>query len=158
MELVKDRAYGLAGEAQAASARGALNITLETLLKLFAPFLPFVTEEVWSWWKDGTVHTSTWPTAQTLHDYQGAPELTAIAAEALSQLRKAKSEAKVSMRADISSVTVTASAQTNTALASAASDLRAAGRMLSDFEYVESGETTGASMTLEVTLAPVEEK
>jgi len=158
VELVKDRAYGLAGDDQAASARAALNITLETLLKLFAPFLPFVTEEVWSWWKDGTVHTSTWPTTDDLHAYKGAPELTAIAAEALSQLRKAKSEAKVSMRADIESVTVTASAQTNAALASVAGDLRAAGRMLSDFEYVQAEETTGATMTLVVTLAPAEDK
>ncbi|GAA3537486.1 valine--tRNA ligase [Nonomuraea rosea] len=97
LELVKARAYE--SGAGAASAHAALRQALDVLLRLFAPFLPFVTEEVWSWWREGSVHRAPWPAVER---GAGDPAVLAVASEVLGQVRKAKSEAKLSMRAEIS--------------------------------------------------------
>jgi valyl-tRNA synthetase len=101
IELVKDRAYsnGPGGE----SARAALAAGLSVQLRLFAPFLPYVTEEVWSWWRYGSVHRATWPTKYELFRVapEGDPGLLDLAGDALRQVRRAKSDRKLSMKADV---------------------------------------------------------
>jgi valyl-tRNA synthetase len=107
IELVKGRAYGEGTEAD--SANRALRIALDTLLRLFAPVLPFVTEEVWSWWQEGSVHAQSWPDAAPLRAAAGdAPDCLPVASEVLQSVRRAKSEAKVSMRTPVTTLTVTA--------------------------------------------------
>ena len=84
------------------------------LLRLFAPFLPFVTEEAWSWWQDGSVHRAAWPSgdgegtasAGLAGAERGDPAVLETAAAMLGQIRKAKSAAKVSMRAEAARVIV----------------------------------------------------
>ena len=129
VELVKDRVYGARGDDQGASAKLALGIATDTLLRLFAPFLPFVTEEVWSWWREGSVHRASWPKADAIAAFAADGDSATLdaVADVLSLVRKAKSDAKKSMRARIAHATVTAPAQAIARVKTVEDDLIAAG-------------------------------
>lgn len=133
LELVKDRAYG--GEqwstGATASARAALGLALDTLLRLLAPTLPFATEEVWSWWREGSVHRAAWPEAAPLREAADGvgPGGLPAAGRALAALRKVKSEAKVSMRVGIVRAELGVPAAELPLVEAAADDVRAAGRV-----------------------------
>ncbi len=140
LELVKGRAYGERGEGQAASARAALRLALAVMLRLFAPFLPFVTEEVWSWWQDGSVHTAAWPDPEEVApaappsgDPLATPSLAAAslaaASGAIAAIRGAKSGARVSMRAPVRTLVVTAPREHLDAVLAVLPDVQAAGRV-----------------------------
>jgi valyl-tRNA synthetase len=107
IELVKNRAYGEGPAAE--SAARALRLALDTLLRLFAPFLAFAAEEVWSWWRDGSVHLQAWPVAADIRAAGGEHGDIAVltaAADVLAQIRKAKSTAKVTMKTPVTSLRV----------------------------------------------------
>ncbi|MPV51330.1 valine--tRNA ligase [Pseudactinotalea sp. HY160] len=131
LELVKDRAYGHedsgASAAQTASAQATLAIALDVVLRLLAPVLPFATEEVWSWWREGSVHASPWPGVEVLRDAGGAadPTLVDAAGAALAAMRKLKSEAKASQRTPFRDVRITSSS--DELLSRVKDDLRRAG-------------------------------
>ncbi len=149
VELVKARAYGASGGAAARSAIAALRLALSVLLRLFAPFLPFVTDEVWSWWQDGSVHRAQWPdpaefpaggpgtgadAAGTGAAGAGAAgaepdRMLAAASGAIAAIRAAKSAARLSMRATVSELTVSATAADLEALAAVLPDVQAAGQV-----------------------------
>jgi valyl-tRNA synthetase len=142
LELVKGRAYGERGAAPGASARAALRLALAVMLRLFAPFLPFVTEEVWSWWQDGSVHTAAWPAPEEVApapaaapsgESPGGPSLAAAslaaASGAIAAIRGAKSGARVSMRAPVRTLVVTAQPEHLEAVRAVLPDVQAAGRV-----------------------------
>jgi valyl-tRNA synthetase len=101
IELVKGRAYGEGPAAE--SANRALRTALDVQLRLFAPFLAFAAEEVWSWWREGSVHRAPWPVAAPTG---GDPAVLGVAGEVLAQVRKAKSNAKTSMKTAVTSLVV----------------------------------------------------
>ncbi len=144
LELVKSRAYGH-GEV-AGSAHAALQLSLSVFLRLFAPFLPYVTEEVWSWWRDGSVHRAAWPTVAELEHAASDSTVLDLTAQVLSHVRRTKSEAKVSMRTPVSTLVVSDTPERLALVRSAQSDLvEAAGAR--DIEYVE------GSFLIEATIA-----
>ncbi|WP_374230947.1 valine--tRNA ligase [Humibacter sp. RRB41] len=139
LELVKERAYG---EGQgAASAAAALRLALSTLLRLFAPFIPFATEETWSWFQSGSVHRAEWPTVDTLSSAAGeaTPLVLAATSVVLTGIRRAKTSAKVSQKAPIARAIVTAPEDELWAIELAAADIRAVGRIV-DLQFVPGDE------------------
>ncbi|MGH9213381.1 MAG: valine--tRNA ligase [Acidimicrobiales bacterium] len=151
LELVKNRAYGDDDGAGRASAQTALGLAIEALTKLFAPFLPYVAEETWSWWRDRSIHRSAWPEGAALRTAAGAdadPAVLAVASDVLGELRKAKSEAKRSMRTPVARATVTDTADRLARLAQAEGDVRAAGHI------AELSTKVGQTFAVTVELAP----
>ena len=128
VELVKQRAYDETNPASTQSARLALRTALSILLRLLAPFLPYSAEEAWSWWHTESVHTSPWP-APGKGNLADSAEVISLASAAIGAIRKAKSDAKRSMRAPVDTVNIQGPAGKLGALASISSDLRAAGNV-----------------------------
>ena len=152
LELVKERAYNRDGtwdEAAAASARAALAIVIDNVVRLLAPYLPFVTEEVWSWYREGSVHVAPWPVSSDLAGVEGDPSVLEAASSALIALRRVKSEAKVSPRTPFLAVTVRAPQAQVEALESVKGDLEAASKAVGAL-------TVAASDDAEATEAVVE--
>jgi valyl-tRNA synthetase len=175
IELVKDRAYQQ-GPA-AVSAQITLRTAISVLLQLFAPFLPYTCEEAWSWGRaqaipapefdSASVHRATWPDPATLRarcasggsgaDYvaeiglsgASAPSVLQVAAEVLRQIRKAKSDAKRSVRAEVQRVKVRDTGPRLAAVQAVLEDLRSAGNVA---ELVTTELPDGAQADIEVQL------
>ncbi|MBD1592126.1 valine--tRNA ligase [Arthrobacter sp. S1_S22] len=152
VELIKDRAYGAAGEAEQASVLAALATTLDTLLRLFAPFLPFATEEVWSWWRNGSVHRAQWPAPLDVPG--GDTAMLATVGVALSGVRKAKSEAKVKQRTEVLTATITAPEALTAQLQAGLADLKAASNAREIILAVGEGELSVSDVALAATEEP----
>lgn len=149
LELVKERAR-TAG-AGGASARAAFALALSVQLRLLAPFLPYVTEEVWSWWQSGSIHRSAWPSVDAdLAVADGDPALQGVAAEVLAGLRGAKSVAKVGMKTAIIAATVTGRADDLDLARAAADDLAAAGRISGEITWT--ADPDSATLVVDATL------
>jgi valyl-tRNA synthetase len=128
VELVKNRAYASLGEERAWSARAALRLALSVLLRLFAPVLPYVTEEVWSWWREGgSVHRAPWPEASEFGKIEGDPGVWRAASDVLSEVRRTKTEASASLRAPVARLRVSTDDERLALLEAVADDLCQAG-------------------------------
>jgi len=133
LELAKARRYGDFGVEGAGSANAAMMLALSTLNRMFAPFLPFVTEEVWSWWQSGSVHAARWPDSADI-----AGEIQAAAGEAsslylrvsevLGEVRKRKAEVRLSPAAPLARVEVRNNEGLDRWPAEVLADLKAAAR------------------------------
>jgi valyl-tRNA synthetase len=147
VELVKTRAYGEGAAGGTDSARATLALALSVLHRLFAPFLPFVTEEVWSWWQEGSVHRAPWPDPADVGPHTGADRsVLGVASEVLGAVRREKTANKRSMRARVTLLTVTGPPGTLAAVEAARGDIVDAGGV--DELVVSVGDTLSVAVVL----------
>ena len=151
VELVKSRAYE-GDEAGAASARNSLRMALSTVLRLFAPILPFVTEEVWFWWQEDSIHRQAWPDADEIRAAagNGDPAVAEVAAAALAELRRHKTNAKRSLVTPVVAATITDTADRLDLLRRALTDVAAAARA----KHIDLCEGDSLSAQVELEAAP----
>jgi valyl-tRNA synthetase len=136
LELVKLRSYAEQDSPGRRSALATLAWGLRTFLRLLAPFLPYVTEEVWSWrfagdGPDRSVHTTRWP---ALDELAAVPEPTergtfGAAVEVLTKIRGAKTTAQKSLRWPVAGLQITGPAELRAALAPVLEDVLRAGNV-----------------------------
>ena len=113
VELVKVRSYSEEDCPGRRSAHATLGLALRTFLRLFAPVLPYVTEEVWSWRFEGegrlrSIHTTPWPSPEETADAvisTGADPFV-CAVEVLRKVRATKTQSKRSLRWPVSAIEV----------------------------------------------------
>ena len=148
LELVKERAYNQDHPEQA-SAAAALNQALSVFLRLFAPVLPFATEEAWSWFNDDSIHRSAWPTAP--EEPVGDPAVLVAASEALIGIRRAKTEASASQKTEVITATIAAPEAQISLLEQSHDDLKAVGR-IAELSFEEAAELSISH----IELAPTE--
>jgi len=156
LELVKNRSYGGPDDPGACSARATLLLALSVQHRLFAPFLPYVAEEVWSWWQAGSVHLAPWPDAAELEAHLGlgtsgstATPVLDAAAEVLAAVRKEKTARKRSMRARVAQLAVVDRPERLDCLRAARRDLLDAGGVDPEGLVLQEGDPASVTVVLE---------
>jgi valyl-tRNA synthetase len=153
LELVKNRAYRDAADPATRSARLTLLVALSVQLRLLAPVLPMVTEEVWSWWQEGSIHLSPWPDSDGIDKLAGEAADSLVldqAAAVLASIRKIKSTAKVSVRAAVANCKISGPASAIARLELCRSDICEAGSVAE--LVLEDNPAEDAQMAIQVVL------
>jgi valyl-tRNA synthetase len=145
LEFVKGRRYGEHGLQGAGSANSALVTALSVYLRLLAPYLPFATEEAWSWSNPESVHRAAWPAAQDLAVQAGTVEDADLtkwdyARELLAHVRRRRSEAKQPLKVPIAKAVIADDPTRLQLLDDIEGDLRSAVRIDAIIRRPQSGE------------------
>jgi valyl-tRNA synthetase len=108
-------------------------IALSVLTRLFAPFLPFVTDETWSWWHAGSVHRAAWPTEAEILETMGQRDTDAsaiylVATVVLGEIRKQKTLLQLSAGTAVTAIKIFNDDDLAVRLEGVTPDLKAAAR------------------------------
>ncbi|MCC7076255.1 MAG: valine--tRNA ligase [Acidimicrobiia bacterium] len=145
LELSKERAY-----ARDRSAIATWSVALSTVLRLFAPFLPYITDTVWSWWFGGdaeTIHTAAWPGTDEFAEVATTRAVFDSAVETIGEIRRVKSERDQSIRVAVPWMRVCGPPNAIRALEAAIDDVRFAGAV-DEVHFEAADDVEGISVDL----------
>jgi valyl-tRNA synthetase len=156
IEMARSRTHGALGDEAQQSAISALHRSLDVLLRLFAPFLPFITEEVWSWGfaarkKCPSIHLASWPSNADFADIEPVKDdaIFDIAVQALSAINRGRSEFGVSTAREIESATLVGAPPVFERLLLVKDDVRLAARA-QDLKIVQDESLAETETNLEI--------
>jgi valyl-tRNA synthetase len=161
VEMVKSRARSETDPEGRASAVASLQLGLKVLLRLLAPYLPYVTEEAWSWGFARTedapsIHRAPWPSEA---EFAGLPRVEGRGAAFdagcafLEAVRKGKSAAGGTVGRHLSRLRIAASPTTARLVEPCLGDLLAAARAEGEILEVRKGLADGTFEIVEIELA-----
>ncbi len=160
VEMVKSRARSETDAEGRASAVAALQIALKILVRMFAPYLPYVTEEVWSWAfaeseSAPSVHRAPWPSVRELEGLpaEGSGATFGAACAFLDAVRKAKSGAGATVGRHLTRLKIAANAETAGLVEPCLDDLLAAARAEGEVLEVREGIEDGFFEVVDIELA-----
>ena len=112
LELVKNRARQNEDPDEQTSAVATLRLTLSVILRLFAPIVPVIADEVWSWSfaKEtgySSIHLSKWPTKEEISDLIDPlqdNELFLITCDAIRAIRREKTQNGFRLGSEVESI------------------------------------------------------
>jgi valyl-tRNA synthetase len=136
LELVKVRSYGDISQAGTLSALATLQHSISIFLRLLAPVVPYITEEVWQWCfgaenKFESIHRCKWPSVTEFNDIVAPSDVLSFdtAVNAVGLIRGAKSDKKVGQRTEVVTAKFQASEQGEKALSFVITDVMACGNV-----------------------------
>ena len=106
IEAVKYRLYSDVSDESRKAAKYTLRCVIETSLKLLSPIVPFFVEEVYQYFDDQSIHTTSWPEVneELISEEMEVKGETTI--ELIDEVRRFKSASKIPLNAELSEVNV----------------------------------------------------
>ncbi|MCL4124847.1 UNVERIFIED_CONTAM: hypothetical protein GTU68_064424 [Idotea baltica] len=134
LELVKSRSYTETNSPERRSAISALGWTLKTYLKLFAPFMPYITEEIWAHSfkaESDSIHTAEWPSTSEIEKVvtPSYPLGYDLAVDLISKIRASKSSSQKSLKWEVEKLEITCKDNEEKAIQAILKDLINAGNI-----------------------------
>ncbi len=106
IEAVKYRLYSDVSDESRRAAKYTLRTVVETSLKLLAPIAPFFTEEVYQYFSDESIHTTSWPEVNDeliSEEFETKGDTTV---DLIDEVRRFKSASKIPLNAELAEVNV----------------------------------------------------
>jgi valyl-tRNA synthetase len=157
VELVKWRTYKQRETAGGKSALASLEYSLSNILRLFAPYMPYITEEVWSWYyaeKENapSIHKSLWPTALSSGLTEEDELLFKMSKDIVGKIRAEKTSAHKNLKWPVSLLEISGKEKDIMLVQKIEADIQATGNVEGEITYGMGRPSGDQSLNIVITL------